>query len=275
MKDLRIAAVCMQSRPGDIDGNLEKTEAFVREASNRGADIVCFPELSLSGYGIGKAEMLCPPSRGEEIIRRVNEIAQSYRTVLLVGMIEWAKEERPYISQVVAGPKGLMAIYRKTHLSPPERECYQPGQVIDVVSADDFLFGIQLCYEAHFPEISTIMALKGAEAVFIPHASPRGEPEEKRNSWFRHLQARAYDNAMFVVACNQVGRTEGGYEFPGVAVIMSPAGRVMAEYTGTEERVLIADLKGGEIEDIKKHRMRYFLPQRRPELYVALCAGKC
>ncbi|MFZ7112113.1 MAG: nitrilase-related carbon-nitrogen hydrolase [Desulfatiglandales bacterium] len=274
MKDLRIAAVCMQSKPGDIDGNLEKTEAFVREASNKGADVVCFPELSISGYGIGNAEILCPFSRGEEIIRRATDIARQYRIVLVVGMIEWAEEQRPYISQIAAGPKGLIAVYRKTHLSPPERECYQPGRVIDIVSCDDLLFGIQLCYEAHFPEISTIMALKGAEVVLIPHASPRGEPETKRNSWFRHLQARAYDNAMFVVACNQVGRTDGGYDFPGVAVIMSPAGRVMAEYTGHEEKVLIADLSGGDIEDIKRHRMRYFLPQRRPELYGALCAGK-
>ena len=57
----------------------------------------------------------------------------------------------------------------------------------------------------------------------MPHASPRGEPKDKRHSWLRHLPGRAFDNALFVVACNQVGRTGEGYSFPGVCLAFDPS----------------------------------------------------
>ncbi len=267
MGDLRIAAVCMHATPGDIDGNLQKTETFVLEASKMGADIVCFPELSLSGYGLRDPEKLCPPDRGEEAVHEITEMARVRHVVILAGLIEWPDGRGPCISQIVAGPNGLLGRYRKTHLSPSEKEAYHPGDEIGVFRSEDRHFGVQLCYEAHFPEISTLMALKGARVIFIPHASPRGEPEEKRDSWLRHLPARAFDNALFVVACNQVGATDRGFSFPGVTMVLNPSGRMVAEYTGNAENLLVADLKMGELEEIRGHRMRYFLPHRRPDLY--------
>lgn len=267
MRDLRIAAVCMRAAPGDIDGNLKKTEAFVLEASRQGAEVVCFPELSLSGYGLRDPEVLCPPDRGEEAVRTITEMACAHDVVILAGLIEWPEGHGPCISQIVAGPGGLLGRYRKTHLSPSEKDAYRPGNEFGVFPSGDILFGVQLCYEAHFPEISTLMALKGVRVVFVPHASPRGEPEEKRDSWLRHLPARAFDNALFIVACNQVGVTDPGFSFPGVALVLNPAGRIVAEYTGNAENVLVADLKMAELAEIRGHKMRYFLPHRRPDLY--------
>ncbi len=70
--------------------------------------------------------------------------------------------------------------------------------------------GIQLCYDAHFPELSTRMAVNGADIIFMPHASPRGTPSQKLTSWLRHLTARAFDNGVFIVACNQNGDNQKG-----------------------------------------------------------------
>ncbi len=267
MGDLRIAAVCMHSKPGDLDGNLQKTENFVGKASRQGADVVCFPELSLTGYSLSNLERLCSPQRGEECILRITEMARIHGVVILAGLIDWTEGRMPCISQIVAGPGGLLGMHRKTHLSPSEQDVYRPGSEIGVFPSNDLRFGIQLCYEAHFPEISTLMALQGSRVIFIPHASPRGEPGEKRESWLRHLPARAFDNALYIVACNQVGITDLGFSFPGVAMVLSPAGRLVAEYTGNAENVLMADLKMEGLEAIRDHKMRYFLPHRRPELY--------
>jgi N-carbamoylputrescine amidase len=197
-------------------------------------------------------------------------MAQKKGMIIIAGLIEMADGERPYISQVVAGPEGLLGFYRKTHLSPKEKEIYQAGEVIHVFRHGKMVFGIQLCYEAHFPEISTLMALKGAEIIFMPHASPRGNPGEKLQSWLRHLPGRAFDNALYVVACNQVGKTGEGFTFPGVAVALSAAGNVMAKYMGTHEEMLLVDFQRDEIEEIRKNRMAYFIPNRRPELYADL-----
>lgn len=270
MRNLKIAAVCMNSELGEIERNLDRTEAFVSRASDSGAQLICFPELSITGYVLSDPTRVYRDMLPDQILERVAGMAQKKGMIIIAGLIEIADGKRPYISQVVAGPEGLLGTYRKTHLSPKEKEIYRAGEVIDVFRHGEMVFGIQLCYEAHFPEISTLMALKGAEIIFMPHASPRGNPGEKLQSWLRHLPGRAFDNALYVVACNQVGKTGEGFTFPGVAVALSAAGNVMAKYVGTREEMLLVDFQRDEIEEIRKHRMAYFIPNRRPELYADL-----
>ena len=267
MENLKIAAVCMHCTSGDVDKNLDKIHTIASEASAKGASIVCFPELSVTGYiqespgGVYKAE------DAERIVDQLVRMAREMRLVIIAGLIEIAKEGGPYITQAITGPDGLIGLYRKTHLAPTEAKIYCPGQKIELYKAANTTFGVQLCYEAHFPEISTTMALMGADIIFVPHASPRGDPEGKLQSWLRHLPARAFDNGLFVVACNQAGKTGEGLLFPGVVVVLGPDGKVLAKYTGEDDFLLFAELEVEMLLDVRKHRMRYFLPERRPELY--------
>ncbi|MBW1798598.1 MAG: nitrilase [Deltaproteobacteria bacterium] len=270
MDKLKIAAVCMHSAPGEIEKNLDRMQSFVSKASKAGADLVCFPELCVTGYVLKRPSNVYGSLDSEKAMERLVRMARDAGLVLIAGLVELAGDEKPYISQVITGPEGLIGIYRKTHLSPAEKDVYGAGQEIKVFSHGSTTFGVQLCYEAHFPEISTRMALMGADIVFIPHSSPRGEPDEKFKSWLRHLPARAFDNGVFVVACNQVGETTEGLSFPGVAVVLGPDGRLLAKYVGKREKVLFAELGAGMLRDVRTHRMRYFLPERRPQLYKNL-----
>ncbi len=271
MNDVRVAAVCMNSLPGEIDKNLETIRSFMFQASDREAGIICFPELSVTGYVLEKPEAVCPPALFEEASQQILEMAGSSGLIVMAGIIEAMEDGgKPYITQILAGPEGLLGRYRKTHLSPPEQKAYRRGEEITVYQCSYLTLGIQLCYESHFPEISSLMALKGAEAIFMPHASPWGKPEEKMESWARHLPSRAFDNSLYLVACNQVGKGREGLSFPGVILALNPSGRVMERYCGTEDKMILVDMKASEIEDVRSHRMKYFLPQRRPELYQDL-----
>jgi len=267
MRDLKIAAVCMNSVAGEIFKNLDQTESYVSKASQMGVDIICFPELSITGYILNSHVNVYTDLSFDKAVERVVKMAQENAIIIMAGIIETPSGVKPYISQIVAAPDGLLGFYRKTHLSPQERECYEAGDKIDVFKYRDTTFGVQLCYEVHFPEISTVMALKGADIIFMPHASPRGTPEEKIQSWMRHLTSRSFDNGLYVVACNQVGDTREGFSFPGVAMALNPAGGVIARYVGSQEKMLLVDLKQRELQEIREHRMRYFIPNRRPELY--------
>jgi N-carbamoylputrescine amidase len=182
-------------------------------------------------------------------------------------MVEKDEKGRIFASHLVVTPKNVSGIYRKTHIAPPERDIFSPGDSIPLFEVEGVKLGIQLCYDAHFPELSTRMAVDGADIIFMPHASPRGTPTEKFNSWMRHLTARAFDNGVFIVACNQVGENQKGLDFPGLAVVVGPSGNILTEKTTGCEAMLVTDLKAEELSAIRDHKMRYFLPNRRPELY--------
>ncbi len=270
MYDLLVAAVCMHSEPGAVDKNLEQMESFVHEASKQAAGVVLFPELSISGYTLKEPEKIYDLARSRKILEKIVRMAHDAKLIIMAGMVEIQKEGRPYITHVVAGPEGLLGLYRKTHLSPKEKEKYRGGDGLPVFHEGGLTFGVELCYESHFPEISTVLCLKGAEILFMPHASPRGNPEEKMKSWLRHLPARAFDNGVFVIACNQVGETREGFSFPGVILAFDPQGRVVESYAGKEERMVLVELKTEVLDETRAHRMKYFLPHRRKDLYKDL-----
>jgi len=268
MKDIRVGAVCMNAVPGQIDQNLETIQSFISKAADRGVKILCFPEFSVTGYVTETPETISPPSVFREASDRILEMARLNDITVLAGLIESTDEgTNPYITQIVANQDGTLWKYRKTHLSPLETRSYRAGEEIQVYQSSHLNFGIQLCYESHFPEMSTLMALEGAEAIFMPHASPRGTPLEKTDSWLRHLPSRAFDNAVYVIACNQSSETEEGLSFPGVVLALSPSGRILAKYSGRGQELVLVDLRAIDLEEVRSHRMKYFLPNRRPELY--------
>ena len=266
MDNLKVAAVCMTAVPGEVEKNLARMQTFVLNASAEGADIICFPELSVTGYPLKQIDGIYKEFDYRRVLDRIIRMAKDAQMVIIAGLIEISEGQAPYITQAAAGPKGLIGHHRKTHLSPTEQGSYQAGREIETFFHKNTNFGIQLCYESHFPEISTIMALMGAHIIFLPHASPRGAPEQKFKSWLRHLPARAYDNGVFLVACNQVGKPSNGFSFPGVAIVIGPDGHVISSYRGNEEKILFAELKAESLRNIRQHKMKYFLPQRRSEL---------
>jgi N-carbamoylputrescine amidase len=267
MQTIRIAAVISKSPRNRLRENLERMEDGVAAARKEGAGIVCFPELNITGYGVDRgirdvAEPL--PGRAGE---RLCALAARHQAVILAGLAERGDAGEIFASHLTVTPAGILGVYRKLHIAPPEKTVFDAGKTIPVFDAAGIRFGIQLCYDAHFPELSTRMALAGAEVIFMPHASPRGTAAEKRDSWLRHLPARAFDNGVFVVACNQAGDNGAGLTFPGIAVVIGPDGRVIAADAGGREGVLVADLDAGLLAAVRSHPMRYFLPQRRPDLY--------
>ncbi|MGD2184907.1 MAG: nitrilase-related carbon-nitrogen hydrolase [Desulfobacterales bacterium] len=267
MNDIRIAAVIMNCPVGRVQDNLDRMADWVQTAKKQAADLICFPEMNVTGYSIrdeikDSAEMIPGP-----ISQSILAMARKSKIVILAGMAEEDPKSRVFASHLVVTPHAVAGIYRKIHIAPQESNVFTAGNTVPLFEIKGVKLGIQLCYDAHFPELSTRMAMDGADVIFMPHASPRGTPKQKFNSWIRHLPARAFDNGLYVVACNQTGNNQSGLDFPGLTIILDPGGRIMTKDDGGKENMVVVDLKAKELADIRGHRMRYFLPNRRTDLY--------
>jgi N-carbamoylputrescine amidase len=267
MNDIRIAAVIFNSVVGQVQRNLDRMLPWVKESKNEGADLICFPELNVTGYSTDSVIKDAAESIPGPISRQLEEMAQAAQIVILAGMAERVEDGRLFASHLVVSPAGISGVYRKLHIAPPERGLFSAGKHIPVINVAGVKLGIQLCYDAHFPELSTRMAVGGVDVIFMPHASPRGTPQKKLESWMRHLSARAFDNGVFTVACNQVGENQKGLEFPGLAVVIGPSGNKLMDKTTDREGMLVTDLKADDLSEVRNHKMKYFLPNRRPDLY--------
>ena len=268
MQDLRIAMVQMNCRVADHDGNLATIERFTGEAAAQDVDIVCFPELCVCGYNGGDNSTPEPESLEGRSLRRLEEISRNCKITLLAGFLERDVSGIVYNTQVICGPQGYVGHYRKTHVPNVEIGSWRHGDALPVFDHSKARYGIEICYDSHFPELSTILANKGADVIFLPHASPQETPEEKRARWMRYVPARAYDNNVYVAICNHVGDNGAGRTFAGVTFICDPLGVVIAEVrSGTEEEMIVADLSASALAESRGDTLMFFRHFRRPEMY--------
>ncbi|MBW1889360.1 MAG: nitrilase [Deltaproteobacteria bacterium] len=268
MRDIRTAIAVFNAKVGQTRENLNRTVRLTRQAAAEGAELICFPEMNITGYSnhpdiLDLAEPIPGPSIKDLIV-----LSRKEKIVILAGLAEKGVDGNIYASHAVITPDGLNGVYRKLHIAPTEQAMYTAGKQIPIFEYKGIKFGIQLCYDAHFPELSTRMAALGVAVIFIPHASPRGKAPEKHRSWMRHLPARAYDNSLFIVACNQTGSNAKGLCFPGNALVIGPSGHILQKWATGEEALHVFDLEAGELRQVRDNRMHFFLPNRRPELYT-------
>lgn len=268
MKDTRLALVIQNCPAGEFESNLDGCVRHIKAAAERNADIVVFPEMNLTGYDTGKNVQKIARPLDQMLRSYLIEKAHQFQVTILCGLARRDDENRIFASHLIITPDGGFDFYDKVHTAPFEKKYYTQGNRADVYAAPTLKLGIQLCYDAHFPSLTTVMAKKGAEAVCLPHASPRGTSREKLESWLRHLTARAFDNGLFIAACNQAGDNRNGLFFPGVAVVIGPDGKVIDKMlSDSGEGIMVTRIDAEQFVRIRNHQMRYFLPNRREDLY--------
>ena len=268
MKAVTLCLVSTNCKVGRWDENVAICRDLIHKAAEKKADIVVFPEMNLTGYATGPR--IAPYARAidKNLINSFQDMSDQLNLAILAGLAEKADTpKKSFASHLVFIPGAVPGKYQKLHIAPSEQDIFIPGFTIPVFAHAGTRFGIQLCYDAHFPELSTAMAMQGVDLIVLPHASPRGTPEEKHISWMRHLPARAFDNGVFIAAVNQVGNNGAGLDFPGLSVVIGPDGHIVESATACENHLHIVDLDPALLGHVRSHRMRYFLPSRRNDLF--------
>ncbi|MEB3156080.1 MAG: carbon-nitrogen hydrolase family protein [Cyanobacteriota bacterium] len=270
--------------------NLDRLEGVAALAAERGAHLLAFPELYLSGYIVTPelARVLAEPVDGPSLTR-VAATARRHGLALACPYPERAQvggEERFYDAIALFSAEGqLLRNYRKTHLwGPDEKLCWsrgyalpEEGPAFSVQEVNGLKVGLLNCYEAEFPELTRRLAVLGADLVVIPTAADawarlsdgrrtdRPYPDVSRTL----LPAHAYENQCFVAYANRCGeetvegRAMAGYL--GNSVVCGPHGDVLLA-ARPEPTLLVADCVPSDYGDTHPMGTRY-LEDLQPDLY--------
>lgn len=271
MKPLTLALAVQNSAAGEFEKNFRSTLDLISRAAADRTDIIVFPEMNLTGYTSGEQlwNIACPMDH--TLAETFSRLARDLGIIILTGLaekvVQAGKPDQIFAAHFVFQPGKPVDCYRKIHTAPNEKPYLASGNQVRVFQAASFRFGIQLCYDAHFPELSIAMAERRADLIFLPHASPRGSSREKYKSWMRHLCARAFDNGIFIAAVNPTGPNGAGLNFPGLALVLGPDGTVVSRSLKQGEHLHLVELNPELLHRVRSHRMRYFLPNRRKDLF--------
>jgi beta-ureidopropionase len=240
MKEFVAACVQIAVAPNDVQANVDKGVAWLETAVKEfGAELVVFPETVTTSFVTGlDANGLW--DLVDEAPGRITRDVQAAARSLGVHVV-WPTYRRGpergvvYNSAILIGPDGeIIGIYDKTHPFPLER-CDCGGWVTLGNRADVFetalgTIGMIICYDGDFPELSRLLAVKGAEVIVRPSALLRSY-----DIWYITNCARAYDNHVYMVATNSVGPDAGGSFYFGHSMIVTPIAWRLAQARGGEE----------------------------------------
>src|SRR5437763_2002789 len=152
---------------GNPQANLKRMQAMVAEAAHAGAELVCLPELSLSGYLLDAAdytpELLCDVERAEEELSAQSE----RRRITVVYGAPVRREGRLRNMVLIQRPDGQRLIYAKTHMAAIERAVFEPGGDLVI---DERGIAPACCYDLAFPEVARMISLRGARLLVVPMA---------------------------------------------------------------------------------------------------------
>lgn len=269
VKEVNVALAQMNCRAEDKEYNLDLMEKNIRQAKERGANLVIFPELSLTGYVIRDLLYeLAEPIPGP-CVRYLEEIAEKENIHVVLGMLERSEKARAviYNTAVLIGPKGFIGKYRKMHLPShsvfEEKRYFRPGYQAPKFDTDIGKLGLIICYDLFFPEITRLLRLEGSQFIICISASPA-----IRRKFFEVLTtARAIENTVFLAYVNLVG-LENGLQFWGGSRIIAPNGDIILQAKYDEE-----DLVVGKVDYANLERAQVLVPtlrDLRPELFELL-----
>lgn len=253
-----IALAQLAQQVGKPESNLARALEAADKAKAAGADILMLPELHLQGY---RADDLYAV-QGETIpgpsTEKLGERARRHNLHIVMGMGR-RTEAYPYLvhnSLCFIGPEGVIGWYDKIHLGTfhpyIEGVYFAPGRHAPVFDTRFGKVGLQICYDASFPELSRLYALKGAVLNLIISAGPSGFHEH----WANTLRQRAAENLMWTAYCNTVGKQKD-FSFFGGSKIVSPGGKIVAEAALDQEDFVVASIDLEESFRARRHWMTY------------------
>jgi predicted amidohydrolase len=266
---VKLALAQISTKRESKSENLLKIEKLTLKAKQQGADLIIFPEMSLTGYVLLDQVYELAETIPGSSTQKIETLAKKTGMHIIFGMPELSEKTQATVfnTAVCVGPQGLIGKYRKmylpTHSIFEEKRYFRPGYEAAALQTEVGNIGLTICYDIFFPEVYRLIRLKGAQLIICISASPA-----VRRSYFEILtSARALENTAFLAYVNLAG-VEDGLQFWGGSRLVGPTGDVLAKAKYDEEDFVICEV---DFSDLKAAET--FIPtlrDLRPELFDKL-----
>lgn len=249
------------SLPYDKQANLTRVLTTMETAAARGASLILFPEMFLTGYLIrDRLEELAEPLDGPTL-RTIGEKAKALNMGVVLGTPLKNPGGKPYNAVVMIDRDGAIAgTQGKTHFFGGEEKMFDPGPTLRAFDTSFGRMGILVCYDGEFPETARTLALDGAKILCMCAANMT--PYEDYH--FQYMRTRAMENRAYTLYCNYVGN-EKRFHYCGQSGAFHPTGKILAEADTEQETLLFAEVDMADTT--AQDDFLNYLRHRHPELY--------
>ncbi|MCJ8331556.1 MAG: carbon-nitrogen hydrolase family protein [Lentisphaeria bacterium] len=256
---VKIAVIQQDANPGRPEENRNKAINFAQDALDQGAEIILFHEELIVGY-TPDLQNLAEPVDGLTT-QAFQKILNGKDSLIIYGLTE-RDGDKYYISSPVVSASGLVANYRKTHLwwadkgLRNEPSYYSPGNELVVFEYKDYSYGLMICYDGDFPEMTRAYANLGCSGIFwMNNRAHRGHSEVK------DLSQR---NSMIIAASCCCGLDENGVPNSGGSNITNMDGSLLSELWD-REGIIMATIYPEKVLKMRENNPWYH--GQRPDLY--------
>ncbi|PIJ49409.1 hypothetical protein BL250_13155 [Erwinia sp. OLTSP20] len=256
---MRIAIIQSNDAPDSQQAMVAWLTAGLDQAAD--AQLVIWPELALCGYDDAQRIRRLAITADSEQMSQIAALARRRQQTLVFG---YAEQHGVQLFNAVRaiGPQGeTLANYRKTHLwNGYEKALFTAGNRLQTFTLAGMRFGLLICYDLDFPELSRLYAQQGIDCLLCISATSPGY-----ELIAHHLvPARAYENGYFVVFANR-GDTQGAAPCIGMSRLAGPDGNTLAALAGAGAGIIAARLDVSIIQRWRQHHP--LLADRHPQLY--------
>ena len=279
-----ISVAAIQTAYGDdLQANIDKTVGFIREAADRGAQVILPSELFQGPYFCVSQEehwfAHAHEWREHPCVTQLAPVAKELGVAIPVSIFE-RDGPQYYNSLVMLDADGeALGVYRKSHIPDgpgyQEKYYFRPGDTGFKVWKTRFgRVGVGICWDQWYPETARAMMLQGAEVLMYPTAigtEPHDDSLDTAEPWRRAMQGHAVSNVVPVVGANRIGHeqvTAAGQTFYGHSFIANHRGDLVESLGKDEEGVLVHSF---DLDFLDRHRAAWgFFRDRRTDLYGPL-----
>lgn len=254
-----VASIQWAPQKKAVQANLDRMAEMALQAHGEGADLVVFPETSTTGYFLEGGVLECSLRKDQleaEFTKRLGVLSRPLD--IAFGLYEEADGElynsAAYL-ECSSGGVRVVEVYRKFFLPTygvfDEERFVGRGKELSVFETRFGKVSMLICEDIWHSILPTICAVRGAQLLIVPSASPaRGFSGEKPSNVCKYeqlLRAIAEEHGVFVVNSMLAGY-EGGKGFPGGSMIVDPSGEILAQGPIQEEHIVLAEIDFGKVE---------------------------